>query len=102
MVAPSGAGKTYALKYILRQLAEADSLIYLCDFKAIDFSAMSDCPNYFKHSDVNKGLEVVFELMQKRINGDVGCEQPCYLVFDEWAGFLASTPKKHRKSTSND
>lgn len=59
LVAPSGAGKTYALKYILRQLAEADSLIYLCDFKAIDFSAMSDCPNYFKHSDVNKGLEVV-------------------------------------------
>lgn len=96
LVAPSGGGKTYTLKYILKQLAEADSLIYLCDFKAIDFYAMSDCPNYFSHMDVGKGLDTVFDLMQNRIKNNADCKQPCYLVFDEWAGFLSSLPKKQQ------
>lgn len=96
LVAPSGGGKTYTLKYILKQLAEADSLIYLCDFKAIDFYAMSGCSNYFSHMDVGKGLDTVFDLMQNRIKNNANCKQPCYLVFDEWAGFLSSLPKKQQ------
>ena len=45
-------------------------MIYLCDFKAIDFYAMSDCSNYFSHMDVGKGLDTVFDLMQNRIKNN--------------------------------
>ena len=40
-VAPSGSGKTYALTYFLKQIAQKPVKLILADFKSIDFSEMS-------------------------------------------------------------
>ena len=93
----TGSGKTYALKYILKQLSISDSLIYLCDYKGIDFVAMQECDRYYKHQDVSEGLKTVFNLLQERMENPTLDNQPCFLVFDEWSGFLASTPKKQQE-----
>lgn len=93
----TGSGKTYALKYILKQLALSNSLIYLCDFKGIDFVAMQECERYYKHQKVSEGLETVFNLLQERMENPTLNNQNCFLVFDEWSGFISSTPKKQQE-----
>lgn len=92
--APTGSGKTYALKYILQQLR---GTIYLCDFKGIDFISMHECKHYFKHQAVQEGLNKAFNLLQIRMSIPRKNFYPIYLVFDEFAGFLASLPKKEQE-----
>ena len=93
----TGSGKTYALKYILKQLAISNSLIYLCDYKGIDFIAMQECGRYYKHQNVSEGVNTVFDLLQNRMENPTLDNQACFLVFDEWSGFLASVPKKQQE-----
>lgn len=95
--APSGSGKTYALKFILKQLSENKGTIYLCDFKGIDFIDMQECERYYKHQAVAEGLEIVFNELQERMKNPKPDNQPIYFVIDEWSGFLASMPKKQQE-----
>lgn len=95
--APSGAGKTYALKFILKQLSANNGIVYLCDYKGIDFINMQGCERYFKHQEVSKGLELVFNILQERMKKPKSENQPCYLVFDEYGGFLSSISNKQLK-----
>ena len=95
--APSGSGKTYALKFILKQLATHNGLIYLCDFKGIDFIEMQNCKRYFKHTAVAEGITEVFNILQERMQNPQLDNRPIYLVIDEWGGFLSSTPKKQQE-----
>ena len=91
--APSGAGKTYALKFILKQLK---GIVYLCDFKGIDFVNMQNCERYFKHKAVAEGLETVYSILQERMANPTSENIPVYLVIDEWTGFISSCPKKEQ------
>lgn len=93
-VAPSGSGKTYALTYFLKQIAQKPVQLILADFKSIDFSEMSDCKNYYKHNEVGKALEIVHKEMQDRMETPSDNNIPIYLCVDEWSGYLSSIPKK--------
>jgi len=91
IAAPSGAGKTYALRYIMKQLR---GVIYLCDFKGVDFISLKGCPRYYKHYDVSEGLTAVYDILHSRMEEPQAQNKPIYLVFDEWTGFINSLPKK--------
>ena len=100
VAAPSGSGKTYFLKYLLRQLADKGGIIYLCDFKGIDFIQMQGCERYFKHSEVGGGLDKVYDIMQQRMSSPIVDSKPVFLAFDEWAGYLSSLGKSSKRRTN--
>ncbi len=93
IAAPSGSGKTYALRYIMKQL-RGRGIVYLCDFKGADFFGLQGCPRYYKHFAVSDGLNEVYGILQSRMEEPQAQNKPIYLVFDEWTGFVNSLPKK--------
>ena len=91
IAAPSGSGKTYVLRYIMKQIR---GVVYLCDFKGVDFINLQGCPRYYKHFAVSDGLNEVYGILQSRMEEPQAQNKPIYLVFDEWTGFVNSLPKK--------
>ncbi len=99
IVAPSGSGKTYLLTFLLGQIAKKPVKLILADFKGIDFTEFDGCKDYYKHSDIAKALDYVFEELQKRMEEPKKDNQPIYFCVDEWSGFLCSlTTKKEQDS----
>lgn len=96
IVAPSGSGKTYLLKFLLQQIAQKPIKLILADFKGIDFIGFADCPNYFKHMQVAKALEYVMNELQQRMAEPKEDNQAIYFVVDEWSGFLQLYSKKEQ------
>ena len=97
LIAPSGSGKTYALKYILKQLSAKNNIIYLCDFKGIDFINMKDCERYYKHHELATGIKAVYNILQERMSNPQLDNYPVYIVIDEWGGFLSSLTEKKKQ-----
>lgn len=99
IVAPSGSGKTYLLTFLLGQIAKKPVNLILADFKGVDFTEFDDCKNYYKHSDIAKALDYVFEELQRRMAEPKKDDQPIFFCVDEWSGFLCSlTTKKEQDS----
>ena len=99
IVAPSGSGKTYLLTFLLGQIAKKPVKLILADFKGIDFIEFDDCKDYYKHSDIAKALDYVYEELQQRMAEPKKDNQPIYFCVDEWSGFLCSlTTKKEQDS----
>ena len=97
IAAPSGSGKTYLLTYLLGQLAQKPGTLLLADFKGIDFLALDGCQHYYKHTAVERALQLTFDTMQERMADPQPDAEPIYFVIDEWAGFLSLHPKKEQE-----
>lgn len=97
IAAPSGSGKTYLLTYLLGQLAQKPGTLLLADFKGVDFLALDGCQHYYKHTAVERALQLTFDTMQERMADPQPDAEPIYFVIDEWAGFLSLHPKKEQE-----
>ena len=97
IAAPSGSGKTYLLTYLLGQLAQKPGTLLLADFKGVDFLALDGCLHYYKHTAVERALQLTFDTMQERMADPQPDAEPIYFVIDEWAGFLSLHPKKEQE-----
>ena len=97
IAAPSGSGKTYLLTYLLGQLAKKPGTLLLADFKGVDFLALDGCQHYYKHTAVERALQLTFDTMQERMADPQPDAEPIYFVIDEWAGFLSLHPKKEQE-----
>ena len=96
LVAPSGSGKTYLLKFILQELAVKIGQLILADFKGIDFQSMQGCKNYYQHAAVGNALDIVFKELQNRMANPKSDIKPIYFVIDEWSGYLGLLNKKEQ------
>lgn len=96
IVAPSGSGKTYLLTYILSQIASKPVQLILADFKGIDFIEFVSCKNYYKHKDIEKALDYMFNELQKRMAEPNLDNRAIYFCVDEWSGFLSLYAKKEQ------
>lgn len=92
----TGSGKTYAAQVFLAHLAQAEpkAQAIICDFKGDDsFSFLQGRDRYFQFSACEKGLNLAYEKLTERQNGDKN-RSFWLLVFDEFASFLNTAEKK--------
>ena len=92
----SGSGKTYLLLQLLKQIAEKNAQIILADFKGIDFSHFDGSKNYYKHTKCMDALNIVYEELQSRMEGNIRNYKPLFFIFDEWAAFVNYYSKKEQ------
>lgn len=94
IVGATGTGKTVTLKVILAKIAKLEnSVIWLLDFKKLDFQKFANLQHYYGYTDCLQGLKdfyAAFKAQQE--SGIVGA--PNYLVIDEWGSFIMSLDKK--------
>lgn len=97
IVGNSGSGKTYLTKLLLGRIGlHKECELILNDFKGVDFQFLKGSPNFYQYTDVEKGLDYVYQSMLKRMSGGYPVQSlhPIFFVWDEAAAYLTSLPKK--------
>lgn len=93
----SGSGKSYALKWIMRNLLTEEKVkIIFCNFKdSTDFKFLKSFPQYFTFLDCKTGIESFYNEF-KVLQGSGQEFDGIYhiLIFDEYPAFLLSLPEK--------
>lgn len=99
----TGSGKTWACKGILANIfaKNPDAILYLCDFKGIDYAFAKGYNNAFLVNDCEEGFAHFFSLFQARQNGTDTSKAPLFLCFDEWASWLSLKDKKAAEDAKN-
>jgi len=95
---PSGSGKTTLAQGILSKLAKnvPQCLIYVLDYKNIDFSYLEGAKHYFKHDSSTNGFLEFYNLFEARLMQN-GTYPWSVLYVDEYPSWLASIPSKEQK-----
>lgn len=88
----TGSGKTYFLRYLINQILETyeeKSVIYVHDFKGVDYRRIINNLNIFKYNEAE-----IFELIDRRfakLKDDPSSSfNEVYVIFDELAEALES------------
>lgn len=88
----TGSGKTYFLRYLINQIleeCEEKPVIYVHDFKGVDYIRIINNLNIFKYNEAE-----IFELIDRRLaklKGDPSSRfNEVYVIFDELAEALES------------
>ncbi|MEG0897699.1 MAG: DUF87 domain-containing protein, partial [Ruthenibacterium sp.] len=99
----TGSGKTWACKGILANLfaKNRDAILYLCDFKGIDYAFTRGYDRAFLLNDCDRGFAHFFSLFENRLNGADKSKTPLFLCFDEWASWLTLKDKKTADEAKN-
>ncbi len=101
IVGATGTGKTVTLKVILAKIAKLKtSVIWLLDFKKLDFQRYAGLQHYYGYTDCLQGLKdfyAAFKAQQE--SGIVGA--PNYLVIDEWGSFIMSLPRQEAEKAKS-
>jgi hypothetical protein len=102
-VGGTGAGKSYFLDLLMGKISTRipNAVLYLCDFKDIDFQAFSGCPRRYSYELCTEGLTNFCESFQTRLSGADFSTNKKFLVFDEWAAFVLSRDKKAAEDVKN-
>ncbi len=97
VVGGTGTGKTVAIKTIMGKIAQhqpnPNPIVWLLDFKCLDFKAYTALPHYYGYTDCVQGLEDYYAAFKEAQTSGVTGE-PQYLVCDEWGSLMTSLPKK--------
>lgn len=98
VVGTTGSGKSYCAQILAAKISKylLDSRIVICDYKKSTFAAYLDCPTVFTFNDVEKGLEIVYQEFNERLqeNDEDRNKQKIFLIFDEYSAFISSLEKK--------
>ena len=91
----SGSGKSSLLYEVMYNLVFIKNIkIIFSDFKGDDsLEFLSEYDHYYKYKDAYKGLEMLYGYLQDRQGGNKD-RSPVFLLFDEYASFIASNDKK--------
>ncbi len=91
----TGSGKSSFLYEILHNLVFVnESTLLVSDFKGDDaLEFLEEYPHFYKYKDAFKGLELLHNYLKERQAGNKD-RSPVFLVFDEFAAFIASQNDK--------
>lgn len=94
-VGATGTGKSVASASIIARIMKyTNSKLILCDFKSDDtLNMLSGNPNFFRYLNCYEGLTKAYNALQDRQSGSCS-DQPIYIWFDEFSGFIQSLEKK--------
>lgn len=100
---PSGSGKTVLSTSILGKLSLhlSDVLIYLVDYKGIDFRFCEGCKNYYPVDSAIQGIENFFNLFENRLHNNIPSIPHAVLFTDEISSLILSLPKKEAEELKN-
>lgn len=92
----TGSGKTVSSALLLSRIAryQPNSILYLLDFKADDFSDLMGCTRYYPYAACATGMEMFNAAFQARLNGTDTSRTPLICCIDEWGAFVSSQDKK--------
>ncbi|MCH5259541.1 MAG: hypothetical protein J1F18_07305 [Lachnospiraceae bacterium] len=95
----SGSGKSYALKWILKNLLKNQVNLTFCNFKkSDDFKFLNNFDRYYSYLGCEKGLAEFFQQFKERQTEDIEFnEKFSILVFDEYPAFILSTSITDKK-----
>ncbi|MCR4756096.1 MAG: hypothetical protein K5868_11350 [Lachnospiraceae bacterium] len=86
----SGAGKSYALLYLMGSLLQSDPniAVYFCDFKnSEDFEFLKGYPYYYAGDDVFDGIATYYQCLCETRKTREYCRQHI-LIIDEYPAFI--------------
>lgn len=94
IIGATGTGKTVTTKIVMKKLSSlGNSIIWLLDFKKLDFQEFEALPHYYGYADCLQGLKDYYSAFKaQQESGVVGT--PNYLVIDEWGSFIMSLDHK--------
>ena len=94
IIGATGTGKTVTTKIVMKKLSSLEnSIIWLLDFKKLDFQEFEALPHYYGYTDCLQGLKDYYSAFKaQQESGVVGT--PNYLVIDEWGSFIMSLSRK--------
>lgn len=100
---PSGSGKTVLATSILGKLSIylPNVLVYLVDYKGIDFRFCNGCINYYPVDKAMEGIENFFSLFEDRLYNKIPCTPHAVLFTDEISSLILSLPKKEADELKN-
>jgi len=100
---PSGSGKTVLSTSILGKLSIylPHVLVYLVDYKGIDFRFCNGCVNYYPVDEAIQGIENFFKLFEDRLYNRMPCTPHAVLFTDEISSLILSLPKKEAEELKN-
>ncbi|WP_242303244.1 FtsK/SpoIIIE domain-containing protein [Bacillus cereus group sp. BfR-BA-01495] len=93
----SGAGKTFASKYLLGSLVaqKPEIELYIVDYKGdTDFEPFEDFQNCYRYNEAKDGILNFLDRFHQRQSGADTTRTPIYLFIDEFASFLTVLDKK--------
>lgn len=96
VIGGTGSGKTYAIVALLSSIALhiPQSRLTICDYKAIDFTFLDGCENYYYFNNCFEGLKNFFECFEARQQRIDTSKDFRLLVFDEWVSFINNLDKQ--------
>lgn len=98
----SGGGKTYATKQLLARMfllgQEQGIKILFADFKGDDsYIQLRNCTNYFSYEQTLDALNILYDTLHKRQNGEDNSRSPHYLIWEEYLSNVLSLKTKDKK-----
>lgn len=103
----SGSGKSYCELQLLARLIKSDPemKVYFSDYKGDDsFDCLRGCPRYYSYHNTLDALDIVYDILQKRIAGIDNSRSQITLIWDEYVAnmlSLQSTDSKTAKKVMN-
>lgn len=97
----SGGGKSYMAIELMARICSMNippERVILCDYKREDsFAPFRGTKNYFDYDKSIDGLEMFYDILMKRLNGQDTSRAPVYLFFDEYLACLLSLKMNDKK-----
>ncbi|PFZ41781.1 hypothetical protein COL77_17075 [Bacillus wiedmannii] len=93
----SGAGKTFASKYLIASLVAQipEIALWVIDYKGdTDFEPFADFQNCYRYNEAKDGILNFLDRFHQRQSGADTTRTPLYLFIDEFASFLTVLNKK--------
>lgn len=96
IVGNSGSGKSYFLRRFLAALESKypDAIVYVLDFKNVDYAFASGSKNLFVYDKTKDGLNQFYETFHMRLKGEDNSRTPRIIIIEEMASMLSFYDKK--------
>lgn len=96
---PSGSGKTVLTASLLGKISlyMPGTILFLVDYKGIDYTYCEDCRNYYAVDHALDGIHQFFTLFENRLAKRIPCDSFAVLMIDEFPSLLMSLPKKDQE-----
>ena len=103
IIGKPGSGKTVCTKILIKKLIDLHSTatsvnaqFYVLDYKQINYSFLKGNSLYYAGDDCLAGFNDYFTAYEEQRKTTKPSDIPCYLIVDEWGGFLMSLDRTTR------
>ena len=100
----SGSGKSFALIRCFKALVSdsPQAEFYFADFKQDDsFSFLRDCSRYYPYRRSIEALEIVYDILHKRLSGEDVKRHPVTFIWDEYMANILALQGEDKKKAAD-